>query len=135
MLSKVGYDVFWVFSAFPAYSSLRPAFGAKALIVVSAVGINTPAVPQHSHKQISGRQSRGLAAPSVDSAGWLGTLEGRATVVEEEEEECEQMLQWSSRSVWQWMGREGTPGLTKAETAGLDHGSGMLTAAHRCCVY
>lgn len=73
---------------------------AKALIVVSAVGINTPAVPQHSHKQISGRQSRGLAAPSVARAGLLGTLEGRVTVVEEEAEEWEQMLQWSSRSVW-----------------------------------
>lgn len=91
----------------PSYSSLRPALWAKAFIVVSVVGINTPAVPQHSRKRISGRQSRGLAAPSVASAGWLagwlGTLEGRVTVQEVEEEEWEQMLQWSSRSVWQWM--------------------------------
>lgn len=121
-------------SAFPTYSSLRPALWAKALIVVSAVRINTPAVPQHSHKQISGRQSLGLAAPSVAGAGWLRTLKGRVTVVEEEEEECEQMLLPSSRSVWQWMGRKGTPGLTEPETAGLDHGSGMLPAAHRYCV-
>lgn len=61
----------------PPCSSLRPALWAKAPIVVSAVGINTPAVPQHSHKQISGRQSQGLAAPSVASAGWLvGWLAG-----------------------------------------------------------
>lgn len=53
------------------------------------------------------------------------------TEEEEEEEECEQMLHWSSRSVWQWIGREGTPGRTEAETAGVEHGSGMLPAAHR----
>lgn len=78
-----------------------PASWAKRSLLFQRFGLTLLLSRSTTINRLVVAQVRAWLHHLYPALGGEGAAEGRVT--EEEEEECEQMLQWSSRSVWQWM--------------------------------
>lgn len=87
----------------PAFPGVLPdpALWAKRSLLFQRFGLTLLLSRSTTINRLVVAQVRAWLHHLYPALGGEGAVEGRVT---EEEEECEQMLQWSSRSVWQWMG-------------------------------
>lgn len=92
-----------------------PALWAKRSLLFQRFGLTLLLSPSTTINRLVVAQVRAWLHHLYPVLGGEGAVEGRVTE-EEEEEECEQMLRWSSRSVWQWMGLGVCVEVAEAET-------------------